>query len=157
MKKLLILGLLISQLVANSIEIKLDENLSSEIFETIDLVYKNTDEMRYNSLYIESILYPEYELTFTVDSKNTESDYTMMFLRKVNARVADKNIFRLYIDRNKNILILQDYSLLTKEEILLKQYTILKIVREYKEELNRKYKIKLNKIDNSKRNFIELR
>lgn len=163
MKKIfLILIVLINVLFAkvDFETIKFNNELSNEIFETVDLVYLNTDEMKTSSLYILVSENKDYEVSFMVDRYEVEkSKYTLMSIRFINTNVSisKSTLFLIKIERDKSItMIKDDNNILSKSEILDKQDVILNFVKEYKNELNKIYKIKQNKKNDLKNKFMSL-
>lgn len=152
-KLLLILSLSVFSF-ADQQRVQFNKELSQEIYDTVELVYRSTEEMRRYSLYIE--VADEYELSFMVDKKNVrESEYTIMSLKHLNSRFGDR-MFVIRIDRDAKMYLIGDDNLLTVDDLIKKQDTILKLLKEYHNELTRRYDIKSNKINVVKDKFMKL-
>lgn len=139
-------------------EIKLNDKLSKEIYETVELVYLNIDDMKRTSLYFDVSENKDYEMNFYVESLNVEkSKYTYIGLKSLNNKdtLTKGRLFDLKINRNKTIEFVNYNTILSKEDVLSKQDLILKFVLECKEELLKRTKIKQNRQLNIKNKFLE--
>lgn len=94
-----------------------------------------------------------------VDNKDiVKSDFVLIGLlyKNTNKSIKDSQLFLIKVDKNKDISLSKEYGLLTKEEFLLKQDLILKFVKEYKEELLKRNKIKTNIQNEFKEKFLKM-
>lgn len=162
MKKIILSYLLLFNFVFgyDSYEkLNLNESLSKEIYETIDILYQNIEELYKSSLYIDVSENKDYELSLMVDNKDiVKSDFVLIGLlyKNTNKSIKDSQLFLIQVNKNKDISLSKEYSLLTKEEFLLKQDTILKLVKEYKDELLKRNKIKTNIKNEFKEKFLKM-
>lgn len=143
-KLLLILSLSVFSFAGQQ-RVQFNKELSDQIYKTVELIYKSTDEMRRYSLYIE--VAEEYELSFMVDKKDVrESEYTIMSLKHLNSKFGDR-MFVIRIDRDAKMYLIGDDNLLTVNDLMKKQDVILKFLQEYHDELSRRYDKKSNKVN----------
>lgn len=132
--------------------ITLNKSLSNDIYDTVELVYKITDEMRRSSYYYEN---NDYEVVLLVDSRDVErSNYTVIFIRPVNSKLSDDNLITLRIERNGKMYLVGD-MLLNEEEILMKQDFINKLINECKMDMQIKKDKKDSRENSIKKRFME--
>lgn len=158
MKLLLLLVISINLFAFSQVPVNFSEEVKKEIYETVELVYKNTDEMRRTALYVEVSQDKDYEMSFMVDSRDVmRSEYTIMALKHLTSNTYNNRLFVIRIDRDKKMFLIGEDNLLTVEEIVKKQSTILGFIKEFKDELNRKYYNRNVKEDAILRKFMELK
>lgn len=152
-KLLLILSLSVFAF-ADQVRVNFNKEVSFEIFNTVELIYKNTDDMRRYSLYIE--VEDEYEMSFMVDRKDArESEYTIMSLKHLNTSLKDR-LFVIRIDKDGKMYLIGDDNLLTVDEIIKKQDAILRMLKAYHSELMIRYDKKIGKENYIKDKFMKL-
>lgn len=162
MKRILTSVALCCQLLsATDTDIQLNKDLSEAIYETVDLVYANTGQLRKDSLYMPVSKEPEIEMVVSVDSIDaTRSKFTLLGLQYAgHSRTYNttNRILTLFVDRQGKISI-NDRSemLLTKKEILDKQKVILQFVEEYKKQLKPKVENYQKELDSQRDKFMRL-
>lgn len=142
----------------SQVPVNFSAEVNKEIYETVELVYRNTNEMRKSSLYVDVSEDKDYELAFMVDSRDvTRSDFTIMSLRQLTSSTYNNRLFVIRIDRDKKMYLIGEDNLLTVEDIIKKQSTILGFIREFKAEIGRKLYSRNIKEDAISRKFMELK
>lgn len=148
-------------LSATDTDIQLNKDLSEAIYETVDLVYANTGQLRKGSLYMPVSKEPEIEMVLTVDSIDaSKSKFTLLGIQyagQSRTYNTTNRILTLFVDRQGHISI-NDRSemLLTKKEILEKQKVILQFVEEYKKQLKPKVENYQKELDSQRDKFMRL-
>lgn len=154
MKFLLTLLLCLNVFAFDVKQIILNKQLTNTIYDTVDLAYASTDEMRRNYYYYEN---NDYEVVLLVDSRVVERsnhNYTVIFIRPVNSKLSDDNLITIRIERNGQIYLVGD-MILNEEEILMKQDFINKLINECKTDMQAKKDKKDSRENSIKKRFME--
>lgn len=154
MKFLLTILLCLNVFAFDVKQIILNKQLTNTIYDTVDLAYASTDEMRRNYYYYEN---NDYEVVLLVDSRFVERsnhNYTVIFIRPVNSKLSDDNLITIRIERNGQIYLVGD-MILNEEEILMKQDFINKLINECKTDMQSKKDKKDSRENSIKKRFME--
>lgn len=135
----------------SQVPVNFSAEVNKEIYETVELVYKNVGDMPMYKVEVSED--KDYELAFDV----TRSDFTIMILRQLTSTTYNNRLFVIRIDRDKKMYLIGEDNLLTVEDIIKKQSTILGFIREFKAEIGRKLYSRNIKEDAISRKFMELK
>lgn len=153
MKFLLTILLCLNVFAFDVNQIILNKQLTNTIYDTVDLAYASTDEMRRNYYYENN----DYKVVLLVDSRVVERsnhNYTVIFIRPVNSKLSDDNLITIRIERNGQIYLVGD-MILNEEEILMKQDFINKLINECKTDMQSKKDKKDSRENSIKKRFME--
>lgn len=153
MKFLLTILLCLNVFAFDVKQIILNKQLTNTIYDTVDLAYASTDEMRRNYYYENN----DYKVVLLVDSRVVERsnhNYTVIFIRPVNSKLSDDNLITIRIERNGQIYLVGD-MILNEEEILMKQDFINKLINECKTDMQSKKDKKDSRENSIKKRFME--
>lgn len=153
MKFLLTILLCLNVFAFDVNQIILNKQLTNTIYDTVDLAYASTDEMRRNYYYENN----DYKVVLLVDSRVVERsnhNYTVIFIRPVNSKLSDDNLITIRIERNGQIYLVGD-MILNEEEILMKQDFINKLINECKTDMQYKKDKKDSRENSIKKRFME--
>lgn len=159
--KRILTGIALCFQLLNAENIELNKDLADNIYETIDMVYANTNQLRKTSLYLYVSKNPDIEMVITADSSDPKrSKFTLLSMKySGNSRriSTTDRILTLVIDRNGQISINENIEvLLTKKEILEKQNLIFQLVSNYKSQLKEKVEYDQKELDIQKDKFMKM-
>ena len=158
MKLLIVIMLSINLFAFSQVPVNFSAEVNNELFETVEMVYKNVGDMKRSAIYVEVSQDKDYEMSFMVDSKDVKkSEYTIMILRQITSTTYNNRLFVIRIDRDKKMYLIGEDNLMTVSDIMKKQSTILGFIKEVKMELDRKFYNRNVKEEAILRKFMELK
>ena len=158
MKLLIVIMLSINLFAFSQVPVNFSAEVNNELFETVEMVYKNVGDMKRSAIYVEVSQDKDYEMSFMVDSKDVKkSEYTIMILRQLTSTTYNNRLFVIRIDRDKKMYLIGEDNLMTVSDIMKKQSTILGFIKEVKMELDRKFYNRNVKEEAILRKFMELK
>lgn len=147
----------------SSTEIELKKELKNIMYETTNMIYQNIDQIppKYSSIYIEVSENKDYEISYMVGDKDlSKSKYTLIGVRLLTPHKNQK-LFLISLTKDGKFMLKDKEDdtfyeeILTKNDILSKQDFLIKIFKEYQNELQRRIDIKNNERNKIKDKFLK--